>query len=30
MTKIRAAVVGYGNIGRFTVEALPPILRLQV
>lgn len=22
MTKIRAAVVGYGNIGRFTVEAL--------
>ena len=22
MTKIRAAVVGYGNIGKFTVEAL--------
>ena len=22
MQKIRAAVVGYGNIGRFTVEAL--------
>jgi len=22
MKKIRAAVVGYGNIGRFTVEAL--------
>ena len=22
MGKIRAAVVGYGNIGRFTVEAL--------
>ncbi len=22
MTKIRAAVVGYGNIGHFTVEAL--------
>lgn len=22
MTKIRAAVVGYGNIGRFSVEAL--------
>ena len=22
MKKIRAAVVGYGNIGRFTIEAL--------
>lgn len=22
MTKIRAAVVGYGNIGRFSIEAL--------
>ncbi len=22
MTKIRAAVVGYGNIGKFTIQAL--------
>lgn len=31
MKKIRAAVVGYGNIGRYTVESLEaaPDLRLQ-
>lgn len=32
MKKIRAAVVGYGNIGKFTVEALEELKtsRLQV
>lgn len=32
MRKIRAAVVGYGNIGQYVVEALEaaPDLRLQV
>ena len=32
MTKIRAAIVGYGNIGKYTLEALQESedLKLQV
>jgi len=28
MKKIRAAVVGYGNIGRYTIEALRAAVRI--
>ncbi|MBQ5402467.1 MAG: diaminopimelate dehydrogenase, partial [Bacteroidales bacterium] len=30
MKKIRAAVVGYGNIGKYTVEALEAAADLEI